>query len=136
MMHYCLFFTSQAFCRSLNRMAEEEMAPTGLAPSQTYLLMIIIETPGITPKELSEHMQLAPSTVTRFIDKFVARKLVTRESDGKLVKITATEAGRNLSPVIKKVWADLYQRYSNVLGKERGDNLAIQLDAARKDLES
>jgi len=36
----------------MNRMADEEFAPTGLAPSQTYLLMIVIDNPGTNQKEL------------------------------------------------------------------------------------
>ncbi len=135
-MHFCLFFTSQALCRAMNRMAEEEFAPTGLAPSQTYLLMIVIDNPGITQKELGEHMQLAPSTITRFIDNLVRRRLVTKEPDGKLVKVTATEAGKQMAPVIDKVWTQLYQRYTDVLGKETGDDLAVRLDQAAKALES
>ncbi len=135
-MHYCLFFTSQAFCRVLNRMAEEEFAPTGLAPSQTYLLMLVIDTPGITQKELGRHMQLAPSTITRFIDSFVRRGLVTKEAQGKLVRVTATKAGEEMEKTIQEVWATLYQRYSDALGKDTGDDLAIRLDQATKTLES
>ncbi len=134
-MHYCLFFTSQALCRTMNRMADEEFAPTGLAPSQTYLLMIVIDTPGISQKDLGEHMQLAPSTITRFIDNFVRRGLVTKESDGKLVRVTATSSGQEMAPVIDKVWAQLYKRYSDAMGKEVGDDLAVRLDAAVKALD-
>ena len=135
-MHFCLFFTSQAFCRSINRMAEKEFATTGLAPSQTYLLMIVIENPGITQKELAGHMQLAPSTITRFIDSFVRRGLVTKEADGKLVKVMATEIGETMTVEIQKVWTKLYERYSDALGKEVGDDLAVRLDQATKALES
>ncbi len=131
----CLFFTSQALCRTMNRLAEEEFAPTGLAPSQTYLLMIVIDHPGITLKELGLHMQLAPSTITRSIDNLVRRKLVTKEADGKLVKVTATKAGQQMAPVIDKVWAQLSQRYSDALGKDVGDDLAVRLDQAVKALD-
>ena len=134
-MHYCLFFTSQALCRAMNRLAEEEFAPTGMAPSQTYLLMIIVENPKITQKALGEQMQLAPSTITRFVDNFVRRKLVRKEHNGKVVQVTATEKGRQMVPVIEKVWAQLYQRYCDALGKEEGDDLAIRLDKARKALD-
>ena len=134
-MHYCLFFTSQALCRTMNRMADEEFAPTGLAPSQTYLLMIVIDNPGITQKELAEQMNLAPSTITRFIDNFVRRGLATKEPDGKLVKVSPTTAGQEMAPVIDKVWAQLYKRYSDALGKDVGDDLAIRLDAAVKALD-
>ena len=135
-MHACLFFTAQAFCRSLSRLADEEFAPTGLAPSQTYLLMIIVENPAITQKELGEHMQLAPSTITRFMDSLVRRKFVTKESAGKLVKVTATEAGLAMAPVIQAAWAKMYQRYADALGKEQGDDLALRLDQAATMLDS
>ncbi len=134
-MHYCLFFTSQAFCRVLNRFAEEDFAPTGLAPSQTYLLMLIIDTPGITQKKLAEDMQLAPSTITRFIDNFLRRGLVTKKSEGKLVQVTATETGLEMEKTIQKVWEKFYQRYSKALGKDVGDDLAIRLDEATRTLE-
>ena len=135
-MHYCLFFTSQALCRTLNRMAEEEFAPTGLAPSQTYLLMLVIDSPGITQKQLGISMQLAPSTITRFIDSFVRKGLVTKVSEGKLVLVTATERGMEMEKTINQVWASLYQRYSDSMGKDVGDDLAIRLDNAVKSLES
>ncbi len=135
-MHYCLFFTSQALCRSLNRLAEEEFAPTGLAPSQTYLLMLVIDSPGITLKQLGLDMQLAPSTITRFIDSFVRKGLVTKASEGKLVHVTATKQGVGMEKTINQVWANLYQRYSDALGKDAADNLAIQIDSAVKSLES
>jgi MarR family transcriptional regulator, organic hydroperoxide resistance regulator len=135
-MHYCLFFTSQAFGRTINRLAEEEFAPTGLAPSQTYLLMLVIDTPGITQKQLGVDMQLAPSTITRFIDAFVRKGLVTKEAEGKLVRVTATKTGAAMQKTINQVWANLYQRYSGALGKDVGDDLAIRLDKAAKTLES
>ncbi len=135
-MHYCLYFTSQAFARSINRLAEEEFAPTGLAPSQTYLLMLIIDKPGITQKQLAIGMQLAPSTITRFIDTFVRKGLVERKSEGKLVCVTATAKGADLEKTIGQVWANLYKRYSDAMGKDVGDDLAIRLDQAAKTLES
>lgn len=135
LMHGCLFFTAQALGRSLNRMAEEEFAITGLAPSQTYLLMLVADRPGITQKRLGIDMQLAPSTITRFIDNLVRRGFVMKEAKGKLVHVSATAAGEKMEPVIQKAWAKMYERYSDVLGKKTGDELALQLDQAAKALD-
>ncbi len=134
-MHYCLFFTANAMCRALTRIADEEFAPTGLAPSQTYLLMMVIDSPTITQKQLGENMQLAPSTITRFIDNLVLRGLVTKQSEGKSVQVTATKAGKNMKPVIQAAWEKMYKRYSDALGKEAGDDLAVRLDQAVRSLE-
>ncbi len=134
-MHQCLYFTSQALCRTLNRMAEEALAPTGLAPSQTYLLMLIRDRPGITQKELGLEMQLAPSTVTRFIDDFVRRGLVSKETAGKLACVTATEQGLAMEKPIQEAWQRLYDRFTEALGPEQAHQLALQLDAAVQQLE-
>jgi len=40
-----------------------------------------------------------------------------------------------MAPVIDKVWAQLYQRYSDALGKDVGDDLAVRLDHAVKALD-
>ncbi len=135
-MHGCLFFTAQALCRTLTRIAEEELAPTGLAPSQTYLLMLVIDCPGISQKELGENMQLAPSTITRFVDSFIRKGLVTKKSEGKLVRVSATERGLALEATIKQVWARMHERYSAALGEEERNDLAIRLDQTVKALEA
>ena len=72
----CLYYSANALSRMMTKMADEAFAKTGLAPSYAFMLMSINHKPGIHPKELSEHMQLTPSTVTRLLEKLEAKNLL------------------------------------------------------------
>jgi DNA-binding MarR family transcriptional regulator len=85
-LHNCLYFTANSLARVITRMADEEFRRTGLSPSHAFLMMLVNDTPGIAQKELAESLQLAPSTVTRFIDSLVHKGYLTREVEGKNLK--------------------------------------------------
>ena len=119
----CLYFTANALSRVITRMAEEEFAPLRMSPPHAFMLMITVESPGITQKELAKHLHLAQSTVSRFADKLVQLGLVTKKASGKLVQVFPTEKGQQQMDGIAKSWNDLFERYSDVLGKEEAERL-------------
>jgi len=130
-LHHCLYFTANSLARVITRMAEEEFRRTGLSPSHAFLMMLVNDHPGIGQTELGEQLNLAPSTVTRFIDLLVHRGyLIRKKSDGKVSRVYATEAGRNLRKPIAEAWKSLHQRYAKVLGLKKGDELTAMIDAA------
>jgi len=53
-----------------------------------------------------------------------------RKTEGKAVKIFATEKGNGLEEPISKAWKRLYVRYSDILGTEEGDTLTRMIDEA------
>ena len=65
----CLYYSVNALSRVMTKIADEEFGVTGLSSSYAFLLMTVNEKPGIQPKEISQHMQLTPSTVTRLVEK-------------------------------------------------------------------
>jgi len=109
-------------------MAEEEFRITGLSPSHAFLLMTVNDNPGIGPKALSEHLLLAPSTVTRFADSLVHKGLIVRKSEGRETSLTLTPEGKKMQKSIMKAWKNLHKRYSKVLGKNKGDEFTQQVD--------
>lgn len=113
-------------------MAEEEFAITGLAPSYAFLLMSVNDKPGIHPKELSEQMQLTPSTVTRLIEKMEIRGFVERKARGRITEVHPTAKSQQFDPQIKEAWQNLYKRYSSILGKEADGLTAAVYDSVRK----
>jgi DNA-binding MarR family transcriptional regulator len=132
----CLYFTANSLSRVVTRMAEEAFRPTGLSPSHVFLLMLANENPGIGPKEMSDYLQLAPSTVTRFVDTLVSRGYLERKSEGKNVGLYPTPDGLALQPDITKAWQSFHQKYCEILGETAGDALAITIDQASKKLEN
>ncbi len=130
-LHNCLYFTVNSLARQITHMAEEEFRFTGLSPSHAFLLMLVNEQPGITQKELSEALHLAPSTVTRLVDSLrIPRDLVERRTEGKSARIFPTDQGRDLQDLIAKCWKGLYHRYSKILGEAEGCDLTKAIDQA------
>lgn len=135
LLHHCLFFTASRLSRAITRIAEDEFSPTGLSPTYAFLLLLVIENPGITQKELSAKLYLTPSTLTRFIDKLVAKGLVTRRTEGKNSRTFSTPRGEEIRPLIEQAWEGLYHKYSEALGYEEGKALAETIDQAGARLE-
>lgn len=130
----CLYYSANALARVMTQMADEAFAPTGLSPSHAFLLMTVNGRPGIQPKEISEQMQLTPSTITRLVEKMEYKRLIERKSEGKFTKVYPTEAGRALSDSIKAAWADLYKKYSRILGETESQALTASIYEASKKL--
>ncbi len=133
---HCLYYSANALARVLTRMAEEEFAVTGLAPSYAFLLMAVNDKPGIQPKEISAQMQLTASTVTRLIEKMEHRGLAERKFIGKFTKVYPTVKSRKLDKKIHEAWANLYKRYSELLGESKGRALTDEVYKAIQKLET
>ncbi len=126
----CLYYSSNALARLMTKMADEEFAPLGITSSYAILLNSINEKPGIHPKEISQQMQLSPSTVTRLIEKIETRGLVERKSSGRITEVFPTEAGIELQVKIVECWTSLYKKYTSKLGKENSIQLTENIKNA------
>ena len=128
----CLYFATNSLARTMNKLAEEEFMRIGLSPSYAFLQLLVNEHPGISQCELSASLNLAPSTVTRFLDKLVSRNLLRRECQGKHSNIYPTDAGLALDAKIRAAWSNLYERCCHVLGKEFTTKLATDIHQANQ----
>lgn len=124
----CLYFSTSALARKVEKLAVESWSKTGLAPGHAYLLMMVLEYPGIQPGALAEELQLKPSTVTRFIEKLEARKLVIRSSDGKLTNVYPTPRAKELLPELKACQSSFSETYTQLLGREESLKLVAQMN--------
>jgi DNA-binding MarR family transcriptional regulator len=131
----CLYFTTNRLSRVITKMADEEFAPTGFSPMYGYLLLLVIEDPGSAQKKLAEQLDIAPSTLTRFIEKLERRGLVHRQTQGKTVLVYPTDEGRALENEIQMASKRLHQRYERVLGKDASDLLSQELVHSSDQLE-
>lgn len=134
-LHNCLFFTANRLSRAITKMAEEEFAPTGLTPMYGYLIRLVNGAPGISQKELSDKLYVAPSTLTRFIDKLEGKQLVERKVHGKTVLVYPTEKGQRLEETIRQASRNFRDRYEAVLGTEASKRMSEQLETTSENLE-
>lgn len=119
----CLYYSSNVLSRLLTRLAEEEFQKVGLSPSYAYLLMTVNDRPGIQPGEISEELQLTPSTVTRLVEKMEHRGYLQRRSEGRATRVEPTDKCLALNDRIEEAWQRLQQRYADTLGKRYADVL-------------
>ncbi len=126
----CLYYSANALARVMGKLAEEEFSKTGLAPTYAFVLMAVNSYPGIQPKELSEYLQLTPSTVTRLIDKMEIKGYLERKNCGRSTEIYPTEQSLALNNQIRSSWEELHKRYSNLIGENEGKALTEKINQA------
>ena len=124
----CLYFSSNALARKVEKLANASWEKVGLSASHAYILMLVIEQPGIQPSELVKHLLLSPSTITRLIEKLESRKLVVRTAEGKLTNVYPTPKAKAMLPELKTCLQDFYQQYTAILGKEESNRLVSSIN--------
>ncbi|ULQ56410.1 MarR family winged helix-turn-helix transcriptional regulator [Flavihumibacter rivuli] len=124
----CMYFASSALARKMEKLALESWKKVGLSPSHGYLLMLVIEEPGIQPGTLADELQLSPSTVTRLIEKLEERKLVVRTTEGKITNVFPTSAGKDIRSALKECAEHFHHTYASILGAEESARLVQNIN--------
>ena len=121
--HRCIYFVSNALARKMEKIAIEAWKPAGLSPSHAYLLMLVIENPGVQPMALSDELQLQPSTITRLMEKLEEKKLLVRTYEGKQTNVYPSSKGKEMLPRLRQCNAEFFLTYSGILGKDESSRL-------------
>jgi len=114
----CLYFSTNALARKVEKLAIENWKQIDLSPSHAYLLTVVLDLPGIQPGAIAEEMQLTPSTITRLIEKLEEKKLVIRTTEGKSTNVYPTPKGKELIPKMKICREEFTKTYTDILGAE------------------
>ena len=114
----CIYFASNALARKTEKLASSIWKRVDLSPSHAYLLMIVLDEPGVQPGALSSELHLTPSTITRLIEKLETRKLVVRTTEGKSTSVYPTAKSREMKPLLQDCVDEFYQSCVGLLGKD------------------
>jgi len=123
----CLFFNTNALSRYLLRLAEKEFKHLKISPAHASLLLLVYDTPGISPKQLSCNLHLTPSTITRFVDVLEKKGLVIRKTKGKSAYISPSKKGLELKRAVAIAYKKLYLKYTQVLGSNTTHQLSFTI---------
>jgi DNA-binding MarR family transcriptional regulator len=119
----CLYFTSSALARKVEKLAQQSWDKVGLSPSHAYLLMIALEEPGVQPSALAAQLQLQPSTVTRLIEKLEEKKLIVRITSGKTTSVYPTPKAKDIYPKMIECVKEFTANCSALVGEDEGIKL-------------
>ena len=123
----CLFFNTNALSRYLLKLAEKEFKHLKLSPAHASLLLLLYDTPGISPKQLSQDLHLTPSTITRFVDVLEKKELVIRKTKGKSASISPSKKGLELKKAVAVAYKKLYLKYTRILGSNTARQLSFNI---------
>jgi len=134
-LNQCLFFTSNRLSNILRRLANEVYKKTGIATPYIYLFIVVNQYPGISMTELSEKLDIAPSTCTRFVNALEQQAVIRKENEWKSVHIYLTEEGKKKGDIIDSAGIGFAQKCISVLGAETCANLAADMMEAADQFE-
>ncbi|MDR9364963.1 MAG: MarR family transcriptional regulator [Balneolaceae bacterium] len=104
------------FSREITRHFDSYFEEYDLATSYVELLLILYDQDELSQNDLAEEMQLAPSTITRFINKLVKKGLVEKNKVGRTAVITLSPKGEELTPVLKQSFKNAANDLESILG--------------------
>lgn len=95
--------------------AATRLAALGLFPGQELVLAQLWASDGRSQKELVDSLQLDHSTIAKSVQRLERAGLVDRTrsaTDGRVMLVSLTAAGRALEDPVRDIWADLEARWA------------------------
>lgn len=113
-----MHFTVNSFAREVGKIFDDYIKPLGVATSYAELLMLLSDNDGLQQQEIAKGMNLAPSTITRFIAKLEKEKLVKKRKKTGRSDVILTEKGKEKTAQIKKEYANAIKELEQLLGEK------------------
>ena len=132
----CLYFNTASLHRMISKLAEKEFNKIGLSPSHAFIILYAIDHPGVNQNTLCDHLDLQPSTMTRFLDSLERDELIYRQVNGRDRLIYTTEKGNKKKKQIREAWQRLYFAYNEILSEPFASELSKNLHFSSKKLKS
>lgn len=131
MFERCLYFNINALTRAVNQIWDEAFAEFGLSPSHAYLLRLVLASPGLTPKQISQELKLEKSTITRFLDVVQGKGFIRRQKgvsgDAREQGIYPTRKAEKIATQLEAKGNALYQQMVATIGKTELTSLVARL---------
>jgi DNA-binding MarR family transcriptional regulator len=105
--------------RTVTRIFDEALRPHGISTAQLNMLVAVTRAGPLRPFELARVLDLEKSTVTRNLDRMLARRWIrtTPEPDGNGYRVEVEPAGRALLERTLPSWAAAQKRALQHVGE-------------------
>jgi len=109
---------TNSFSREISQFFDAYFESYELATSYIELLLLLHEHEKLSQKEIAEQMNLAPSTITRFIKKLEKKGLTSKEKDGRSALIVLSENGKKTATEMGKAYSRAKADLEKILGEK------------------
>lgn len=109
---------ANTFSREITRYFDSYFKEYDLATSYVELLLILLEKEESSQNDIADDMNLAPSTITRFVNKLVEKGLLQKKKDGRTAVIELSKKGRSLVPELKRSFNNAVADLESILGEK------------------
>ncbi|MCG2590285.1 MarR family winged helix-turn-helix transcriptional regulator [Rhodohalobacter sulfatireducens] len=106
------------FSREITRHFDSYFEEYDLATSYVELLLILYDQDELSQNDLAEEMKLAPSTITRFVNKLVKKGLIQKKKVGRTAVITLSKKGEDELPTLKRAFDNAVSDLEAILGNK------------------
>jgi DNA-binding MarR family transcriptional regulator len=119
----CFYFASGALARIVEKLASDVWKQVDLSPSHAYVLLLVLDEPGMQPGAIAGQLHLTPSTITRLLEKLESKKLVVRTTEGKVTNVYPTPKAKELHPKMISCAEEFADHYYKILGRDACDKM-------------
>jgi DNA-binding MarR family transcriptional regulator len=128
------------FMKSLHALDRPGWGDLDLTMSQLKTIMLLVETGGLTGRELAERLGIGASAVTSLVDRLVQRGYARREEDRADRRVSWARPTERATELFERLHATHRERLAEVLATLSADELAqvvqamttLELAAARQ----
>jgi DNA-binding MarR family transcriptional regulator len=138
MFDHCLYFTTAALARRLEREWTQAFAIFDLSPPQAFMLRVILAKPGLLQRELADELSITRSTATRALDFLQSKGLVERggrDGDGREVCIQPTKDAIAIHAALDEASGVVTSKLKKLLGAAEFEETVSKIRGVRSALE-
>ena len=124
-----------SFSRTLTSFFDDRLSRFNLATSYVELMILMRGHESVSQKEIADMLSLAPSTITRFVDKLRKEGYITKKRRGRNMTIELTEEGRLISSDMEKEYQEAVQVIRELMGEKYLETVGKLLEYGSRELE-
>ena len=115
----------RVFMKALHSLDRPGWGDLDLTMSQLKTIMLLVETGGLTGRELAERLGIGPSAVTALVDRLVQRGYVRREEDRADRRVSWARPTTKATELFERLHATHRERLAEVLATLAPEELAL-----------
>lgn len=134
-MSECTAYRLRIINRAISRIYDDALRPFHLRVAQLNTLVVVMETGGLTPNELSQRMHMDASTVSRNVERMCKSGWLSLADidDARSHEIRITEKGMRLIADVAPAWEDAQREAEALLGIQISKAIARGVERLAED---